>query len=67
MGREDEVRLIAYNIWEEEGCVDGHDCDHWLRAELIWEQQKQKAGTKLSQEVSGKAKQTVKAKGKKIS
>ena len=37
MGREDEIRMIAYRIWEEEGCCDGRDCEHWLKAEVIWE------------------------------
>jgi len=37
MGKEDEIRLIAYHIWEEEGCQDGHDCEHWFRAEALWE------------------------------
>ncbi|HXY74024.1 MAG TPA: DUF2934 domain-containing protein [Dehalococcoidales bacterium] len=37
MGREDEIRLIAYKIWEDEGCQNGRDCEHWLRAETIWE------------------------------
>jgi len=31
--------LIAYRIWEEEGCPNGRDCEHWYRAELIWNQQ----------------------------
>ena len=39
MGREDEIRLIAYKIWEEGSCLDGKDCEHWLRAETIWEHQ----------------------------
>jgi hypothetical protein len=43
MEREDEIRIIAYNIWQEEGCCDGRDMDHWLRAEVIWaEQQRSK-------------------------
>jgi hypothetical protein len=42
MGREDEIKLIAYKIWEEEGCVDGRDCEYWFRAEVIWEQQQKK-------------------------
>jgi hypothetical protein len=42
MAKEDEIKLIAYNIWEEEGCVEGRDCEHWYRAELIWQQQQQK-------------------------
>ena len=27
------VRETAYLIWEEEGRVNGHQLDHWLRAE----------------------------------
>jgi hypothetical protein len=38
MGREDEIRLIAYRIWEE-GCPNGRDCEHWYKAEVIWNQQ----------------------------
>ena len=38
MAKEDEIRLIAYSIWEEEGCVNGKDCEHWFRAEAIWEE-----------------------------
>ena len=38
MGREDEIRLIAYSIWEQEGRCDGRDCEHWLKAEVIWEE-----------------------------
>ena len=37
MGREDEIRIIAYRIWEEEDCCDGRDCEHWLKAEVIWD------------------------------
>lgn len=36
MDRDEEIRLIAYQIWEEEGCPHGQDCEHWVRAELIW-------------------------------
>lgn len=49
MGREDEIRLIAYTLWEQEGCTDGYDCEHWYRAESIWEQQQdQKPAAKRS-------------------
>jgi hypothetical protein len=37
MNREDEIRLIAYSIWEQEGCPNGRDYEHWLRAEALWE------------------------------
>lgn len=36
MNHEDEIRLIAYRIWEEEGCPDGCHEEHWVRAEVIW-------------------------------
>jgi len=35
---EEEVRLIAYWIWEDEGRPHGCDVDHWLRAEAVWRQ-----------------------------
>lgn len=47
MDKEDEIRLIAYNIWELEGCPDGKDCEHWFRAEVIWEQQRKPNITQL--------------------
>lgn len=36
MGREEEIRLIAYQIWEEELRPQGRELDHWLKAEAIW-------------------------------
>jgi hypothetical protein len=32
MDREDRIRKRAYRIWEDEGCPDGRDRDHWDRA-----------------------------------
>ena len=37
MAQKDDIRLIAFDIWEHEGCVNGKDCEHWFRAEAIWE------------------------------
>jgi hypothetical protein len=42
MAKEDEVKVLAYNIWEQQGCPSGRDCEHWFLAENIWEQKKQK-------------------------
>jgi hypothetical protein len=39
MNHEDEIRLIAYRIWEEEGCPDGLHHEHWVRAETVWREQ----------------------------
>ena len=49
MRREDEVRLIAYKIWEEEGYPDGKHAEHWFRSEVIWEErQKPKTSAESS-------------------
>lgn len=37
--REEEIGLIAYRIWEEEGRPHGRDWEHWRKAEAIWEEQ----------------------------
>jgi hypothetical protein len=37
MSREDEIRLIAFYIWEAENRPDKHAMDDWLEAEKIWE------------------------------
>jgi hypothetical protein len=34
----DEVREMAYKIWEEEGHPQGCDRDHWFRAEAMWQE-----------------------------
>ncbi len=36
MEREDEIREIAYRIWEDEGRPEGRVLDHWLEAEAVW-------------------------------
>jgi hypothetical protein len=38
MQHEDEVREIAYKIWEEEGHPEGHDQEHWYKAEATWQE-----------------------------
>jgi len=43
MAKEDEIKLIAYSIWESQGCPNGHEWEHWFIAQNIWEQQKKKA------------------------
>jgi hypothetical protein len=50
MAKEDEIRLIAYNIWEQEGCINRKDCEHWFRAEAIWEEQQKPLGENTTKE-----------------
>ena len=40
MKKEDEIRIIAYEIWEREGYHNGYDVEHWIRAENEWKKQK---------------------------
>ena len=37
MHHEQEVQLIAYHMWEEQGHPHGHDLEHWLKAQAVWE------------------------------
>lgn len=38
MQHDDEVREIAYGIWEEEGHPHGRDWEHWFKAEAMWQE-----------------------------
>lgn len=33
---DEEIRQIAYRLWQEEGCPDGRHAEHWIKAESIW-------------------------------
>ena len=66
MGREDEIRLIAYSIWVEESCPDGHDCEHWFRAGAIWDEQNKKAAVKSATKTEPKQPVKQEAKSKAV-
>ena len=38
MHHEDEVRLIAYQIWEKQCCPEGRELEHWFKAEAVWQE-----------------------------
>ena len=38
--RDEEIRQVAYKLWQEEGCPDGYDVEHWLKAETICQEEK---------------------------
>jgi hypothetical protein len=47
MDREDEIRKIAFQIWEEENRPQGREKIHWAMAEARWKKrQKPKGGSK---------------------
>ncbi len=39
MHHEEEIRLMAYRIWEDQGRQDGRDVEQWLEAEAMWQRQ----------------------------
>ncbi|KAB7739726.1 DUF2934 domain-containing protein [Parvibaculum sedimenti] len=47
---EEAIQLRSYLIWVAEGCPDGADIEHWLRAEaeLAWERRPASVQTKLT-------------------
>jgi len=34
--RDEAIRQLAYRLWQEAGCPEGSDVQHWLNAETIW-------------------------------
>ena len=36
--RDQEIRELAYRLWQEEGSSHGYDVEHWLRAQMILEE-----------------------------
>lgn len=42
MAREEEIRRIAYGLWEKEGRPQGREMELWLRAEATWESERRK-------------------------
>jgi Protein of unknown function (DUF2934) len=36
--RDEQIRELAYRIWQEEGYPHGYEVQHWLKAETIWQE-----------------------------
>ena len=36
--RDAEIRELAFRIWQEEGYPCGQEIQHWLKAEVIWQE-----------------------------
>ncbi|MGZ8485874.1 MAG: DUF2934 domain-containing protein, partial [Candidatus Binatia bacterium] len=36
--RDEEIRQVAYRLWQEAGCPNGADLQHWLRAQDLWQE-----------------------------
>jgi hypothetical protein len=40
--RDEEIRQIAYRVWQDEGCPHGRHVEHWVKAESIWREQQER-------------------------
>jgi hypothetical protein len=56
MSREDEIKLLAYSLWEQEGRQEGFDNKYWPRAENIWVEKN--PGTKTKKTGAGPKQKT---------
>jgi hypothetical protein len=36
VSRDEEIRQLAYGLWQEAGCQEGYHVPHWLEADIIW-------------------------------
>jgi hypothetical protein len=43
--REEQIRKLAYRIWQEEGYPQGYEVQHWLKAEALWLEQNRPKNT----------------------
>jgi hypothetical protein len=47
--RDEQIRAIAYRIWEEQGRPHGRHFEHWLQAEMRWLEANRPATVSLPQ------------------
>lgn len=33
---DEEIRQLAYRLWQDAGCPHGADLQHWLKAQELW-------------------------------
>ena len=36
---QEQIRELAYRLWQTEGYPHGYDVQHWLKAEAIWQEE----------------------------
>ena len=44
---QEQIRELAYRIWQAEGYPHGYDVQHWLKAEAIWQEEQRLARPNL--------------------
>jgi Protein of unknown function (DUF2934) len=52
---QEQIRELAYRIWQAEGYSHGYDVQHWLKAEALWqEEHRPKSKPKRSKPINRK-------------
>jgi hypothetical protein len=60
--RNEEIRKLAYRLWQESGCPNGSDLQHWLKAQELWqENHRPKTRTKAAKAKKPKPTRTLKS------
>ncbi len=54
LNHDEEIRQLAYRLWQEAGCPEGNEVQHWLKAETIWLDEK-RAPSEAKQAKAAKA------------
>jgi hypothetical protein len=56
---QEQIRELAYRLWQTEGYPHGYDVQHWLKAEAIWqEEHRPKSKPKRSKPTKRKSRKT---------
>lgn len=63
--RDDLIRARAHRIWENEGCPDGQEADHWARAKAEMEAEDASSSVSAETEDTAAAKPKAAAKPRK--
>ena len=62
VNRDEEIRQLAYRLWQEEGCPDGRHLQHWLKAEtILLEENRQPSEPKESKPAKGRKGRQIRA------
>lgn len=52
VNREEEIRQLAYKLWEEAGRPDGYADNYWLEAESLWLDQQRRQDDSIKPKAS---------------
>jgi hypothetical protein len=56
--REQEIRQLAYKLWQDAGCPHGQDVTYWLTAESLWLNEQRRQVSQPAKAPRGRKKST---------